>query len=224
MLVRVGDEQYRGVLAIVKDAAQVSLRAADTLGESGDHCADIADEAGALLAINASGYYDYNGDGNGGTLIGYAMYSGEAVGTPMGEGYQRVELRSDDKLYIVDSTDPVDPTTRDAMEWNQPLLINGVPQENGATEIHPRSAIGQTAEGEILLYIAEGRMPEEENHGATGEDVTADLQRYGCTQATLQDGGSSAIMVYRGEEITRCSNGEPQGRLLPNAWVVTARK
>ena len=39
-------------------------------------------------------------------------------------------------------------------------------------------------------------------------------------QAMNMDGGTSAIMWYDGEYITKCNNANlPSGRPMPNAWV-----
>ena len=35
------------------------------------------------------------------------------------------------------------------------------------------------------------------------------------------DGGSTAIMWYKGSYINRCSNNNTEGRHLPNAWIIT---
>ena len=48
------------------------------------------------------------------------------------------------------------------------------------------------------------------------------MKRYGCYQAMNMDGGTSAILWYDGEYVTRCSNtSNKEGRYLPNAWVYT---
>ena len=45
------------------------------------------------------------------------------------------------------------------------------------------------------------------------------LQHDGLTALNC-DGGTTAIMWYRGEPVMRCSNTAiPNGRYLPNAWV-----
>jgi exopolysaccharide biosynthesis protein len=50
--------------------------------------------------------------------------------------------------------------------------------------------------------------------------MTEVLLEYGCMQALNLDGGTSAIMYYDGEYVTRCSNTAiPSGRTMPSAWV-----
>ena len=87
--------------------------------------------------------------------------------------------------------------------------------------IQPRSAIGQTDSKETLFLIIDGRNAT--GWGTTVAEVASILVRYNCWNALGNDGGSSAVMVYDGEEITDCSAVSSQGRNLPCAWVVKAR-
>ena len=229
LLIRVEDDGYRGVLAIVKDSAQIAIHAAQGIGSYGSLCKDIAEDAGALLAINASAFYDPNEVGNGGTLVGYAVCEGDHYGYIAGKAqpnnnWKRMELREDNLMYLVDSINDVDPTTTDACEWNVALIINGEKLVSGVWEIHPRSAVGMSEDHEAMFLIIEGRQPFKGILGTTAPEVADILLRYGCAQAMLQDGGSSAIMIYHGEPVTMCSNGFETGRALPNAWVVRPRE
>ena len=45
------------------------------------------------------------------------------------------------------------------------------------------------------------------------------MNRYDAYQAMNMDGGTSSVMWYDGEYITKCSNPVIQSRYLPNAWV-----
>ncbi len=228
LLIRVEGDGYRGALAITKDSRQVSIHASKGIGSYGSLCKDIAADADALLAINASAFYDPDGNGNGGTLVGYAVCEGEHYGYIAGKAepnnnWKRMELREDNLMYLVDSKNEIDPTTTDACEWNVALIINGEKLVSGVWEIHPRSAVGMSEDHEVMFLIIEGRQPLKGIIGTTAPEVADILLRYDCAQAMLQDGGSSAIMVYHGEPVTMCSNGYETGRALPNAWVVAPK-
>jgi len=225
LLIRVADDGYRGVLAIVKDSSMVSIHAGKGIGNYGSLCTEIAKDAGALLAMNASAFYDPDGNGNGGTLVGYTVCEGEHYGyiagnTYAGRSWKRLELRDDDLMYIVDSATRVDPSTTDACEFTDALIVNGETLVSGTWEIHPRAAVGMTSDREAMFIVIEGRQPLKKLLGTTAVEVAKILTRYDCAQAMLLDGGSSAIMVYHGEPVTMCSNGYETGRPLPNAWVV----
>ena len=70
------------------------------------------------------------------------------------------------------------------------------------------------------MLVVEGRRPLD---GILGTDVNTCaqlLKQHGCMQALNVDGGTSAIMWYDGEVVTRCSNTAiPEGRGLPNIWA-----
>ena len=90
--------------------------------------------------------------------------------------------------------------------------------------IQPRSAIGQTARGEVLLLIIDGRAPGY-SIGATLGDCADILKKYDAVQACNLDGGSSSIMYYNGREITKPSAANKvKGRAIPDGFMVYAKK
>lgn len=71
------------------------------------------------------------------------------------------------------------------------------------------------------MLVVEGRLLD--SIGISVADCAPILLDHNCMQALNLDGGTSAIMWYDGEYITRCSNTAcPEGRLLPNAFVYEA--
>lgn len=225
LLVRVKGSGYRGVLAIAKDPARLSLQASSQLGERGENAGVIAEAHNGLLAMTGSGFLDQDGHGKGGQVTGYALCSGTAYGQHMGSGYKRLELRDDDLLYIVDASAEVSPKATDAMEFTPALIVDGqitVDSTCGWTALNPRACLGQSDRYEILMLVIEGRLTT-----SIGTDVIECaklLQQHGCMQAMNMDGGTSATLYYDGEYVTQCSNTAlPAGRLLPNAWIF-ARK
>ena len=84
--------------------------------------------------------------------------------------------------------------------------------------LEPRAVLGQSEKLETMMVIVEGRYAD--SLGCGVEYVAAKMRQYGCVQAMNLDGGTSAIMYYEGEYVTRCSNPDlPGGRTLPTAWV-----
>ena len=68
------------------------------------------------------------------------------------------------------------------------------------------------------MLVIEGRMP--------GRSIGTDVQtcaeiliRHDAYNALNLDGGTSAVMWYDGEYVTKCSNANIESRWLPNAWV-----
>ena len=224
LLIRVvldGDgNSSRGILAICKDTSQLRLCAASTLPDSGETAGTICQENGGLLALTGSAFLD-DGSSDGGTLSGLAICSGTSLGEKLGAaGEKRLELRQDDKMYLVDSDDPVGEGTRDACEFGPALIVDGknVAEGNSWTGLQPRAVIGQSDRLETMMVVIEGRLTDSVGCGVA--PIAEKLLEYGCVQAMNLDGGTSAILYYKGQYITRCSNPAlPEGRRLPTAWV-----
>ena len=80
------------------------------------------------------------------------------------------------------------------------LIINGEKRKlNGmGSGANPRTAIGQTADGRILLLVTDGRGSN--GHlGATASDLIDIMYSYGAVNAANLDGGSSTCMYYNGK-------------------------
>ena len=80
------------------------------------------------------------------------------------------------------------------------LIINGESREvNGSgSGANPRTAIGQRADGAVLLLVTDGRGAN--GHlGATAQDLIEVMEEYGAVNAANIDGGSSSSMYYDGK-------------------------
>ncbi len=223
LLVRVKGEGYIGVLAVAKDPSLLAVHPSAHLGSSGQTAGVIAKNNNGVLSMTGSGFIDPDGKGNGGLLAGYAMCDGVEYGDEhMGWGYKRLELHEDNLMYIKDAGDPVSENTTDAVEFQPALIIDGeivVDWNCGWTGLHPRACIGQSNKYEILMLVIEGRMPTR-SIGTQVLECADILKRHGCMQAMNLDGGTSAILWYDGEYVTKCSNSDlPSGRPLPTAFV-----
>ncbi len=227
MLVRITGKSltgtsFRGVLAVAKDPAKLHLYAAKGIGSYGEKAGVIAERHDGILAMTGSGFIDEGGVGNGGTLAGPAVCDGKYYEhTASAWGYKRIELHEDNLMYIKDAGSYIGDNVTDATEFSPALIIDGevVVDENcGWTSMQPRACIGQSDRGEILMLVVEGRMID-----SMGADVVACaelLSKHNCYQAMNLDGGTSAILWFDGEYVTRCSNTRlDAGRDLPNAWV-----
>lgn len=224
LLVRVTGSGYRGVLAVAKDPSRLSVKNSANLGESGQTAGQIAEANGGVLAMTGSAFIDEGGVGNGGTLNGYAMSDGVGQGDHLGWSYKRIELREDNYFYIVDASAEVNPSTTDAVEFTPAIIVDGVRLNTwGWDSLNPRAVIGQSDKGEILMLVIEGRLLD--SLGVSVDECGAILERHNCMQAMNLDGGTSAILWYDGEYVTRCSNTAlPEGRTLPNAFVYTGER
>ena len=226
LLIRVAGSKegngYQGVLAVAKDPTQLRCGPSAGIGSYGQALGELVERNDGVLGIVGSGFIDPNGNGTGGIVAGYAMCSGTSYGThDLRAGTKRLELTQDNKLYVIDSFEPVASDVTDAVEFSPALIVDGelmVSGFSGWGGVHPRAAIGQSERGEILMLIIEGRMVGR-SIGTDIEECAEILKRHKCYTAMNLDGGTSAVMWYDGEYVTKCSNTSISSRLLPNAWV-----
>ena len=223
LIVREQGTNYRGLMAICKDPSRLSMHYAATLGIVGQRCGEIAEAHNGIIGVTASGFLDDGGQGSGAEPVGFSMCNGEPYGYHMPSGYKRLELHEDNRMYIRDSQDPVDPTTTDCVEFSPAMIVDGesVLEGNGWgwSDLQPRACIGQSENGEILMLLIEGRRPGISIGLAVGDCAELMLQ-HKCMQAMNVDGGTTAMIWYDGEYIMESSNPVmTQGRQLPNAFV-----
>jgi len=76
--------------------------------------------------------------------------------------------------------------------------------------LQPRTAIGITQNGEIILKVVDGRNPGV-SEGVTGEWLAELLLSDGCVNGAYLDGGASSSLVVAGELVNRPSLGEEKG-------------
>lgn len=221
LIVRVKGSGFMGALAIAKDPSQLSLAPSEYIGSYGQQLHTIAGENNALLAMTGSGFMDPEGMGDGGEIAGYAMCRGKSYGDHFPGGYKRIELHEDNLLYIRDSDQPVSADTTDAVEFSPALIVDGealVDEYSGWYAINPRACIGQSSRKEVLMLVIEGRMIGR-SLGCELAACVKILQQHDCYQAMNLDGGTSAVLWYDGQYVTKCSNTSIVSRLMPNAWV-----
>jgi len=83
---------------------------------------------------------------------------------------------------------------------------------------HPRTAIGWTARGHLLLVLVDGRQPPF-SAGMTLDEMTQLFSRLGATDALNLDGGGSSAMVVRGRVMNKPSDATGE-RAVGNALVL----
>jgi exopolysaccharide biosynthesis protein len=220
LIVEVKGSSYVGKLAIVKDGNQVRLVKSKTLGSYGTLLREFYTENDALLTVNCSGFADQDFKGNGGTVQGSFVLDGEDLGKPKSK-YLLFGIKQDDRFYV-EKVDECDVTEyKWAAQFRPALIINGEKVVNGTFGygIQPRTAIGQTLTGEMLLLIIDGRQIGY-SLGATVSDLADIMLNHKAYQAVNADGGSSSLMWYEGKNITKPSSTNYLGRYLPNAIIV----
>ncbi len=220
MIVEVTGDGYNGKLAIVKDPAQISLAKSSSLGSYGNSLGTMASRNGAVLAINASGFVDPEGVGDGGTVVGALVIDGVEYGRPE-SGLKLFGFKEDNRLYIENYSSDIVSEYRWAVQFSPALIVDGEIYVSGSYGygLQPRTAFGQSKDGEALLLIVDGRQVGH-SIGCTVSDLAEIMLRHNAYQAMNIDGGSSSLMWYKDQLITKCSSPQENGRYLPDAIIV----
>jgi hypothetical protein len=87
---------------------------------------------------------------------------------------------------------------------------------------HPRTAMGYTANGELIVMVVEGRFPGKAE-GLTLTQTALLLQQIGCVEALNLDGGGSSCMLINGKETIRLSDKEGQ-RAVPGVFMIKSQR
>lgn len=127
----------------------------------------------------------------------------------------------------------------DYVKWNMETAIGGGPVliHNGAINItnkqeqmfvsgekdkHPRTAMGYTRSGKLIILVIQGRSPGKAE-GATLQQEAEILYNLGCYEALNLDGGGSSCMLVNGKETIKPSDAAGQ-RPVPAVFLISIKK
>ncbi|MBO4454829.1 MAG: phosphodiester glycosidase family protein [Bacteroidales bacterium] len=91
--------------------------------------------------------------------------------------------------------------------WEAELFYGNGADDKMPQERHPRTAIGITPEGLLILFVCEGRGMTEGVAGMTFAEEAGVLKSLGCSDALNLDGGGSSCMLVAGTETIKPSDG-----------------
>ncbi|MBO4635186.1 MAG: phosphodiester glycosidase family protein [Bacteroidales bacterium] len=91
--------------------------------------------------------------------------------------------------------------------WKAELLYGDGADDKMPEARHPRTAIGVTADGLLILFVCEGRGMTEGVAGMTFAEEAAVLKSLGCVHALNLDGGGSSCLLVNGQETIKVSDG-----------------
>ena len=222
MIVGVSKDAYQGKLAIIKEPEQVELAKSDSFGTRGQEAESYGQKKDVLLVINASGFKDVGGHGSGGEVKGSVIIDGTEYSRHTSDStWKFCGMTKDNKMFV--SNYPYDSVSdyRWGVEFLPALIVDGESVFDGTfgMGIQPRTAVGQTKSGDMLLLIIDGRQVGY-SLGCTVEECKNILMDYKAYQAMNMDGGSSSVMWYNGNYITKSSSVSGRGRFMPDALVV----
>ena len=218
-IVEVAGATYTGTMMIVKDPSRVSLATIYPWREVGVTLDVLVNSNDAVAGING-GLYD-SSNNSGGRPYGVIVSNGQIQYNRPNDypGLVLIGFTEDDILQIIDidgmNASQVEALIRekkirDAVTFQEEasdinnhfvqLIINNEAREmNGAgSGLNPRTAIGQRADGAVLMFVTDGRG--KSGHlGASSGDLISVMQQFGAVNAANLDGGSSSCMYYDGE-------------------------
>ena len=216
---KIEGDNFSATMMIVNDPSRVFVGTTYPWTKYGQELDKIVDKYDAIGGINGGLYYSAANEG--GRPYGPVVSEGEIQNmSNLGmAGLVLIGMSEDNKLNIID-IDGMNKSQieniieeyriRDAVtfqdEWSDSdnhfvqLIINGERRElNGmGSGANPRTAIGQTKDGRMLLLVTTGRGANGQL-GATASDLIEIMASYGAVNAANLDGGSSTSMYYAGE-------------------------
>ena len=219
----ISDDNYKGYVIIIHDPSKVKL--VDTRKKGvGTILSNIAKEYDAVAAINAGGFADPDGKGNGGILADATIIDKKMLYGNEKTRYRLVGLSKDGTLILgtYNYKEAIEAGIDSAVEFGPFLIVNGKEQikNKNSGGIQPRTAIGQRKDGTMILVCIDGRKPGH-SIGATYMDLQEIMVKYDVYNAANLDGGSSSTMFYNGKIVNKPSTPSKLGeRYLPNAIVV----
>lgn len=199
-------ENFTAQIMLVRDPSRLYLAtSSETLSKDtpGLKIDAAIEKEGAVAAINAGTCWD-DGTGSlevGSVPLGLNLSKGKVVWDSFSEATPDtgfVGFNRDNILIVANSVteeEALELGIRDGCASGTVLIVNGNAVDIDHSGYSPRTAIGQRADGTVILVCTNGRT--DEYIGATLPDVIAILQEYGAVNACALLGGSSANMLYR---------------------------
>ena len=210
---KIDGKKFDGYMLVIKDPSRVKVGYTKKLGIEGERTSQMAKDNNAVAAINGGGFTDNSSNGKlwvgtGSIPTGIVMSGGKIVA---GENYSN----SDEKVDVMGLTnkgvlivgqhslkDLIKMGVTEIISFGPTLIINGKSQiqGDGGQGANPRTAVGQRANGDILMLVIDGRKVITKP-GATLREVQGIMLEYDAVNAVNLDGGSSSTMYYNEEII-----------------------
>ena len=196
---------YVGYMMVVLDPTRLMLGKPERFGGTGLKVEEMVEKYDCVAGVNGGGFEDPNGTGSGGIPKGMVIVDGKPYYSYQGVAYEFVGFDDNYVLHTGKMTaeEAVAKNIQFGCSFGPVLLVNGEEVAyTGYSGVNPRTAIGQRADGAVLLLVVDGRQAY--SLGATYADLAQIMLDYGAVNACNLDGGSSTVMVYNGEYVNQC--------------------
>lgn len=198
---------FKAYMLIVKDPTRLSVGVATenfAASKGGARFYEIASKYNAVALINAGEFADIGGVGNGAQPIGITYSGGKLVWNDGNTNRTYIGFDKNNNLIVSEGMTAQraeELGIRDMVAFqNNNVLIERVGDQvkvnykSGDKGTAQRTAIGQRADGSVILLVTDGRTAS--SLGATPNDVISVMLEYGAVTAAMLDGGSSSMMYY----------------------------
>ena len=218
---KITGKNYVGYVMIIPDASKVKL-VDGRKSNRGSKLSEIVKNNNARAGINAGGFTDNDGVGQGNILCNATIINKKLLYGSKNTKYSLIGLSTDKKLVLgkYTYTAALNAGIESAVEFGPFIIVNGNNQIKNSNSggIHPRMAIGQRKDGTFIFVVIDGRQPGY-SLGTNLLELQNIFNKYDAYNAANLDGGSSATMYYNGKVVNKTST--PMGeRYLPNAFIV----
>jgi len=205
----VSGEGFKGYMMVVLDPTRVIMGSVpERFGANGYTVEEMVKYYNGVAGINAGGFYDPDGKGNGSLPDSLVVFDGQIYYSEFGVrdgfvGFDSNNIMHTGKMSVQDIKDA---DIQYGVCFGPSLVINGVPADPGilASGVNPRTAIGQRSDGAVLMLVIDGRQVI--SLGASYQDCADIMLSYGAVNACNLDGGSSSLMYYDGGYINNCAS------------------
>lgn len=153
--------------------------------------------------------------------VGWTYWSGGArhflYNTPADNAWSKDPLAVPDAIFPAEAVDFAPQTAigggpvllkggNIVNSWKAELLYGDGADDKMPEARHPRSAVGLTKDGFLILFVCEGRGMTEGIAGLTFAEEASVLSALGCTEALNLDGGGSSCLLVEGKETIKVSD------------------
>ena len=209
ILETVNGESYTGYMMVVLDPSRVILGSVPgSYGGRGYTVAEMAKRFDAVAAINAGGFDDPGGKGNGSVPETMVAFKGKIYESYLGCGGGFAGFDDKHILHVgkFSAADLRERNIQYGCGFGPVLIVNGEAVDPSLLRsgLNPRTAIGQRADGAVLLLVIDGRQVT--SLGASYHDLVDILLSYGAVNACNMDGGSSSLMWHNGDYVNTCAS------------------
>lgn len=169
---------------------------------------DIAEDAGAVLAVN--------GDYYGAQENGFVIRNGVLYRDKGESGQEDLVIYSDGSMKVIDegevsAQELLEEGAQQTLSFGPALVEDGSISVSEGEEVgramasNPRTAIGMIDENHYIFVVSDGRSDESE--GLSLYELAEFMQSMGAETAYNLDGGGSSTMYFNGEIVNNPTGG-----------------